>query len=148
MLLVLVKLGGLAEHIATMRRCRRLIFIACGTSYHSALAVWYCSLSFQYIRHCIRFRLVEFSKSQLNFLLSSNWLVIFLIGSLLFSVMMFASSLANQVTSKLFSLNVQILRICVTGETADTLNALRYCKQRGALVVGVTNTGKYLSEVV
>lgn len=27
-----------------------------------------------------------------------------------------------------------------TGETADTLNALRYCKSRGALVVGITNT--------
>ena len=27
------------------------------------------------------------------------------------------------------------------GETADTLNALRYCKDRGALIVGVTNTG-------
>lgn len=27
-----------------------------------------------------------------------------------------------------------------TGETADTLLALRYCKQRGALIVGVTNT--------
>lgn len=26
------------------------------------------------------------------------------------------------------------------GETADTLMALRYCKQRGALIVGVTNT--------
>jgi len=29
--------------------------------------------------------------------------------------------------------------IC-TGETADTLNALRYCKSRGALVLGITNT--------
>lgn len=27
-----------------------------------------------------------------------------------------------------------------TGETADTLNALRYCKSRGALSVGITNT--------
>ena len=26
------------------------------------------------------------------------------------------------------------------GETADTLNALRYCKTRGALTVGITNT--------
>lgn len=30
--------------------------------------------------------------------------------------------------------------ICFSGETADTLLALRYCKQRGALIVGVTNT--------
>ena len=35
----LVKLGGLSEHMGSIRRCRRLIFIACGTSYHSALAV-------------------------------------------------------------------------------------------------------------
>ena len=27
-----------------------------------------------------------------------------------------------------------------TGETADTLLALRYCKARGALILGVTNT--------
>ena len=30
--------------------------------------------------------------------------------------------------------------ICLSGETADTLNALRYCKARGALTVGITNT--------
>jgi len=30
--------------------------------------------------------------------------------------------------------------ISQSGETADTLLALRYCKQRGALIVGVTNT--------
>jgi len=34
-----VTLGGLKDHIDTMRRCRRLVFIACGTSYHSAVAV-------------------------------------------------------------------------------------------------------------
>lgn len=27
------------------------------------------------------------------------------------------------------------------GETADTLLALRYCRDRGALIVGMTNTG-------
>lgn len=30
--------------------------------------------------------------------------------------------------------------ISQSGETADTLMALRYCKQRGALIMGVTNT--------
>ena len=34
-----VVLGGLKDHIEIIRRCRRLLFIACGTSYHSALAV-------------------------------------------------------------------------------------------------------------
>lgn len=31
-------------------------------------------------------------------------------------------------------------RVCVAGETADTLLALRYCKDRRALTVGITNT--------
>lgn len=30
--------------------------------------------------------------------------------------------------------------VCFVGETADTLMALRYCKGRGALIVGITNT--------
>lgn len=34
------------------------------------------------------------------------------------------------------------LKIASPGETADTLNALRYCKERGALCVGITNTGE------
>lgn len=38
-------------------------------------------------------------------------------------------------------LNAQLKEgLCVAGETADTLLALRYCKDRGALTVGVTNT--------
>lgn len=39
----------------------------------------------------------------------------------------------------LSSLSVSILLLS-PGETADTLNALRYCKSRGALTVGITNT--------
>ena len=34
-----VRLGGLMSHIDTIRRCRRILMIACGTSYHSAIAV-------------------------------------------------------------------------------------------------------------
>lgn len=33
-----VKLGGLGEHLKTIRRCRRIMFVACGTSYHACLA--------------------------------------------------------------------------------------------------------------
>jgi glucosamine 6-phosphate synthetase-like amidotransferase/phosphosugar isomerase protein len=33
-----IKLGGLAEHIEAIRTGRRLIFVACGTSYHACLA--------------------------------------------------------------------------------------------------------------
>jgi len=34
-----IKLGGLVSHVDSMRRCRRMMFIACGTSYHSCIAV-------------------------------------------------------------------------------------------------------------
>ncbi|CCH45212.1 glucosamine-fructose-6-phosphate aminotransferase (isomerizing) [Wickerhamomyces ciferrii] len=34
----IVKLGGLQKWLTTIRRCRRIIMIACGTSYHSCLA--------------------------------------------------------------------------------------------------------------
>ena len=34
-----VLLGGIKDYVVEMRRCRRLLFIACGTSYHSAVAV-------------------------------------------------------------------------------------------------------------
>ncbi len=34
-----VKLGGIKDYMNEIRRCRRLLFIACGTSYHSAIAV-------------------------------------------------------------------------------------------------------------
>lgn len=33
-----VTLGGMTEHLSTISRCRRLLFIACGTSYNSAVA--------------------------------------------------------------------------------------------------------------
>ena len=35
----MVTLGGIKEYLQEIRRCRRLLFIACGTSYHSAIAV-------------------------------------------------------------------------------------------------------------
>lgn len=39
LLAFLVVLGGIKQSIPVIRRCRRMLFIACGTSYHSALAV-------------------------------------------------------------------------------------------------------------
>ena len=41
-----VKLGGLKAYVSTIRRSRRLLFIACGTSYHSCVAVSALVLSF------------------------------------------------------------------------------------------------------
>jgi len=34
-----VTLGGLKAYLPTIRRCRRIVFVACGTSFHSCLAV-------------------------------------------------------------------------------------------------------------
>ncbi|NXG40502.1 GFPT2 aminotransferase, partial [Dromaius novaehollandiae] len=34
-----VLLGGLKDHLKEIRRCRRLIIIGCGTSFHAAVAV-------------------------------------------------------------------------------------------------------------
>jgi hypothetical protein len=32
-----IKLGGLSDHVEGILRCRRIVFIACGTSYHACL---------------------------------------------------------------------------------------------------------------
>lgn len=42
--------------------------------------------------------------------------------------------------SLLSSVNLKSRCTCFPGETADTLMALRYCKERRALTVGITNT--------
>lgn len=33
-----ITLGGLTEHLSTIRRGRRMVFVACGTSFHACLA--------------------------------------------------------------------------------------------------------------
>lgn len=99
-----VILGGLKEHIPMMRRCRRLILIACGTSYHSALAT--------------RQLIEELTELPVVVELSSDFL---------------------DRNTPIFRDDVAFF-VSQSGETADTLNALRYCKYHGALTVGITNT--------
>lgn len=99
-----VRLGGLMSHIDTIRRCRRILMIACGTSYHSALAT--------------RQLLEELTELPVMVELASDFL---------------------DRSTPIFRDDVCFF-ISQSGETADTLNALRYCKDRGALIVGVTNT--------
>ncbi|KAJ1503695.1 glutamine--fructose-6-phosphate transaminase (isomerizing) [Coelomomyces lativittatus] len=99
-----ITLGGLKQYLATIRRCRRLVFIACGTSYHSTLAT--------------RAVFEELTEIPVNVELASDFL----------------------------DRHCPIFRddVCVfvsqSGETADTILSLRYCLERGALCVGVTNT--------
>uniref|UniRef100_A0A646QIN2 glutamine--fructose-6-phosphate transaminase (isomerizing) n=1 Tax=Hemiscolopendra marginata TaxID=943146 RepID=A0A646QIN2_9MYRI len=99
-----VVLGGIKDYIPEIRRCRRLLLIACGTSYHSAIAT--------------RQLLEELTELPVMIDLASDFL---------------------DRNTPIFRDDVCFF-ISQSGETADTLMALRYCKQRGALIVGVTNT--------
>jgi len=99
-----VVLGGLKEYINEIRRCRRLLLIACGTSYHSTIAT--------------RQLLEELTELPVMVDLASDFL---------------------DRSTPIFRDDVCFF-ISQSGETADTLMALRYCKQKGALIVGITNT--------
>lgn len=99
-----VTLGGIKDYIPEIKRCRRLMLIGCGTSYHSAIAT--------------RQLLEELTELPVMVELASDFL---------------------DRNTPIFRDDVCFF-ISQSGETADTLMALRYCKQRGALIVGVTNT--------
>ncbi|PGH11309.1 glutamine-fructose-6-phosphate transaminase (isomerizing) [Helicocarpus griseus UAMH5409] len=98
-----VTLGWLRQYISTIRRCQRIIFIACGTSYHSCMAV--------------RGTFEELTEIPISVELASDFL----------------------------DRQVPVFRddTCVfvsqSGETADSLMALRYCLERGAMTVGIVN---------
>ncbi|CAG7818645.1 unnamed protein product [Allacma fusca] len=99
-----VVLGGLKDYMQEIRRCRRLLLIGCGTSYHSAIAT--------------RQLLEELTELPVMIDLASDFL---------------------DRNTPIFRDDVCFF-ISQSGETADTLMALRYCKTRGALIVGLTNT--------
>uniref|UniRef100_A0A0N5BA57 glutamine--fructose-6-phosphate transaminase (isomerizing) n=1 Tax=Strongyloides papillosus TaxID=174720 RepID=A0A0N5BA57_STREA len=99
-----IVLGGIKDYIQDIKRCRRLIMIACGTSYNSAIAC----------RQIIE----ELTELPVILELASDFL---------------------DRETPIFRDDVCFF-ISQSGETADTLNALRYCKPKGALLIGVTNT--------
>lgn len=99
-----ITLGGIKDYCTEIKRCRRLIFIACGTSYHSAVAT--------------RQLMEELTELPVVVELASDFL---------------------DRSTPIFRDDVCFF-ISQSGETADTILALRYCKQRGALIVGITNT--------
>uniref|UniRef100_A0AAQ4PQK0 glutamine--fructose-6-phosphate transaminase (isomerizing) n=1 Tax=Gasterosteus aculeatus aculeatus TaxID=481459 RepID=A0AAQ4PQK0_GASAC len=99
-----VILGGLKDHLKEIKRCRRLIVIGCGTSFHAAVAT--------------RQVLEELTELSVMVELASDFL---------------------DRNTPVFRDDVCFF-ISQSGETADTLMALRYCKGQGALTVGVTNT--------
>lgn len=98
-----VTLGGLRSYISTIRRCRRIIFIACGTSYHSCMAV--------------RGIFEELAEIPIGVELASDFL---------------------DREAPVFRDDTCVF-VSQSGETADSLMALRYCLERGALTVGIVN---------
>ncbi|TKS72432.1 Glutamine--fructose-6-phosphate aminotransferase [isomerizing] 2 [Collichthys lucidus] len=99
-----VVLGGLKDHLKEIKRCKRLILIGCGTSFHAAVAT--------------RQILEELTELPVMVELASDFL---------------------DRNTPVFRDDVCFF-ISQSGETADTLMALRYCKNNGALTVGITNT--------
>ncbi|XP_041799700.1 glutamine--fructose-6-phosphate aminotransferase [isomerizing] 2 [Chelmon rostratus] len=99
-----VILGGLKDHLKEIKRCKRLIMIGCGTSFHAAVAT--------------RQILEELTELPVMVELASDFL---------------------DRSTPVFRDDVCFF-ISQSGETADTLMALRYCKNHGALTVGITNT--------
>ncbi|TYI85872.1 hypothetical protein E1A91_D04G026500v1 [Gossypium mustelinum] len=99
-----VLLGGLKDHLKTIRRSRRIVFIGCGTSYNAALAA--------------RPILEELSGVPVT--------------------MEIASDLLDR-QGPIYREDTAVF-VSQSGETADTLLALEYTLENGALCVGITNT--------
>ncbi|KAF5741561.1 Glutamine-fructose-6-phosphate transaminase (isomerizing)s sugar binding transaminases isoform 1 [Tripterygium wilfordii] len=99
-----VILGGLKDHLKTIRRSRRIVFIGCGTSYNAALAA--------------RPILEELSGIPVT--------------------MEIASDLLDR-QGPIYREDTAVF-VSQSGETADTLLALEYALENGALCVGITNT--------
>ncbi|KAJ4897661.1 glutamine-fructose-6-phosphate transaminase (isomerizing)s [Raphanus sativus] len=99
-----VLLGGLKDHLKTIRRSRRIVFIGCGTSYNAALAS--------------RPILEELSGIPVS--------------------MEIASDLWDR-QGPIYREDTAVF-VSQSGETADTLLALEYARENGALCVGITNT--------
>ncbi|KAL0464469.1 UNVERIFIED_CONTAM: Glutamine--fructose-6-phosphate aminotransferase [isomerizing] 2 [Sesamum latifolium] len=99
-----VLLGGIKDHLKTIRRSRRIVFIGCGTSYNAALAA--------------RPILEELSGIPVT--------------------MEIASDLVDR-QGPIYREDTTVF-VSQSGETADTLQALEYALENGALCVGITNT--------
>lgn len=99
-----IQLGGIRDQLKNIRRCRRIIFIACGTSYHSAVST--------------RQLVEELTELPVTVELASDFV---------------------DRQTPIFRDDTCIF-ISQSGETADTLLALNYCLESGALCVGITNT--------
>jgi glucosamine--fructose-6-phosphate aminotransferase (isomerizing) len=98
-----VRLGGISQHLDRLRGSKRIVIVACGTSWHAGLVGEYL------IEELARIPVeVEYA-----------------------SEFRYRNPIINQ--------DDVVLAISQSGETADTLAAIREAKSRGALVLGICN---------
>jgi len=99
----LVTLGGLSEHKEELKNAQRIIFIACGTSWHSGLIAEYM------IEELVRIPVEVEYASEFRY--------------------------RNPI---IYPTDI-VVAISQSGETADTMAALRLAKEKGATVLGICN---------
>ncbi|GME79577.1 unnamed protein product [Ambrosiozyma monospora] len=99
-----VTLGGIKDYLTSIRRSRRFQMIACGTSYHSCLAV--------------RSLFEELTEAPVSVDLASDFL---------------------DRSPPIFR-DDTVIFVSQSGETADSMQCLKYCRAAGALTVGVVNS--------
>jgi glucosamine--fructose-6-phosphate aminotransferase (isomerizing) len=96
-------LGGIQDHLDTLRGAKRMVILACGTSWHAGLIGKY--LIEEFARICVE---VDYA-SEFRY--------------------------RNPIVGP----GDVVIVISQSGETADTLAALRIAKERGATVMGICN---------
>ncbi len=99
-----INLGGLHRYMDQLKKAERIVLLACGTSYHSALVGEY------FIEEWARIPVEVEYASEFRY--------------------------RNPIIPE----NTVAIAISQSGETADTLAALREAKARGALGLGIVNT--------
>ncbi|ABL66660.1 glutamine--fructose-6-phosphate transaminase [Chlorobium phaeobacteroides DSM 266] len=96
-------LGGVKDHLEKLRKAKRIIICACGTSWHAGLIGEYL--------------IEEFARIPVEVDYASEF----------------------RYRTPIISPDDVVMVISQSGETADTLAALRMAKEKGALVMGICN---------
>lgn len=99
-----INLNSLSKHLEKISKCSRIIFVACGTSYNSAIAT---KKIFE-----------ELTGKPTSVDIASNFLDI----------------------APIIKKDDCVFFISQSGETADTISAINYCKKFNATLIGITNT--------
>jgi len=98
-----VHLGGISDYLDRLKRAKRIVICACGTSWHAALIGEYL--------------IEEFARISVEVDYASEF----------------------RYRNPIIGVDDVVIVISQSGETADTLAALRTAKEKGALVMGICN---------